>query len=210
MVNILTQKQIEFFNIFRENIFKKYTYNECKKILNEKSNNFLISSFKRLVELNLVKIEKIANLIFYSLNLKNSQVFSYLEIVNSDFYKNDVLKKIIDEIKKEINQIVFSYSIVIFGSFAKGKEKKDSDLDIAIFIEDENIKREIEATFDRIKLKSLIELDLHIISKNEFLDMLKDKNINLGKLLFNKHKCIYNTNLFYNILIEGYKNGFRV
>ncbi len=207
MVEILTQKQLEIFKVFRSNIFKKYTYQECKKLLNENSNNFLINTFKKLIKLDLVNVEKINNLKLYGLNLENSLVFAYLEIINSDFYKSDILKNVIKEIKIEVDEIISFYSIVVFGSYAIDKEEKDSDLDIAIFVEDNSKKKDIESIFERIKLKTVIELDLHLITKDEFLKMLKEKKVNLGHLLFGKHKCIYNTNLFYKILIEGHKNG---
>lgn len=79
-----------------------------------------------------------------------------------------------------------------------------------VLIEDERNKNEIETKFDSIKLKSLVELDLHVIVKKEFLKMLKVDYSNVGKMIFLKHKCIYNCKLFYKILKEGHKNGFRV
>ncbi len=210
MVKLLTEKQLNIFKVFRENIFKEYTYNELKEKLDEKSNSFLISSLKKIKEMDLIIDQKINNSKIYYLNLENDLVFDYIELINYDFYKSNTLKKIINLLKNQLDTQLYSYSIVIFGSFAIDKEKKNSDLDIAIFIEDERNREFIENSFKSIKLKSLIELDLHVISKKEFLKMLKVDYSNLGKLIYQKHKCIYNTKLFYKILKEGDKNGFRI
>ena len=97
----------------------------------EKSNNFLISGFKRLIELKLVNVEKQANLNFYCLNFKNSQVFNYLEIVNSDFYKNDILVKITNEIKstKPYRICEASYDNFELDLTTEKKKLKFSDLE---------------------------------------------------------------------------------
>lgn len=201
---------MNLFKVFRSNIFKEYTYNEIKEKLKEKSNSFLISTLKKFKEMNLILDKKVNNSKLYSLNLENDVVLDYIELINSDFYKNKVLKKTIDLLKKELDKITYSYSIVVFGSFAINEDKENSDLDLAVLIEDERNKNEIETKFDSIKLKSLIELDLHVIVKKEFLKMLKVDYSNVGKMIFSKHKCIYNCKLFYKILKEGHKNGFRV
>lgn len=210
MVSFITTKQLNLFKVFRSNIFKEYTYNEIKEKLKEKSNSFLISTLKKFKEMNLILDKKVNNSKFYSLNLENDDVFDYIEFINSDFYKNKVLKKTIDLLKKELDKITYSYSIVVFGSFAINEDKENSDLDLAVLIEDERNKNEIETKFDSIKLKSLIELDLHVIVKEDFLKMLKVDYSNLGKMIFLKHKCIYNCKLFYKILKKGHENGFRV
>lgn len=209
MVTLITNKQLNLFKIFGENIFGKYTYNQIKIGLNEKSNSFLIEALKKFKELNLIKEEKINNSKCYYLNLENDLIYNYLEILNSGIYENRIIEKIILNLKSELNKYLFNYSIVVFGSYSVNKQNKNSDLDIAIFVENKLYVKEILNLFERVKLRSLIELDLHLISKYEFLDMLTVDYSNLGKMIFQKHKCIFNCNLFYNILKEGYKNGFR-
>lgn len=210
MVSILTEKQLKLLKVFRINIFKEYTYNEIKENLSEKSNSFLTSSLRKFEELNLIKTNKINNSKLYYLNLENDEVFNYIEFINSDIYLNKSISKTVSLLKVSLEKYLYSYSIVIFGSYAIDKQTNKSDLDIAVFIENENQKKEIENEFDSIRLKSLIEIDLHIITKEEFLKMLKVDYSNLGKMIFHKHKCIYNCKLFYKILNEGYKNGFRI
>jgi len=64
-------------------------------------------------------------------------------------------KKNIDQVKSKIVKILKKHGIVkagIFGSYAKGKETKNSDIDILIEVNDKNF-----TLLDLAKLKLLIE-----------------------------------------------------
>ncbi|MEK6855833.1 MAG: nucleotidyltransferase domain-containing protein [Nanoarchaeota archaeon] len=64
-------------------------------------------------------------------------------------------KKKIDEIKKKILPILKEHRVTragIFGSYARGEEKKRSDVDILVEIDDENM-----SLLGFIGLKNLIE-----------------------------------------------------
>ena len=83
-------------------------------------------------------------------------------------------------------------------------------MDVAVFIESEDKRKLIEACLNSAKLKSILKIDGHVIVKNEFLEMLKADYANLGKEIAKKHLAVYNSLIFYNILKEGIKNGFRL
>nr|MDA3855394.1 hypothetical protein [Candidatus Woesearchaeota archaeon] len=63
---------------------------------------------------------------------------------------------------------------------------------------------------ENLKLKSLIDLDIHIIEEEEFNKMLKVDYENLGKEIARKNKPIINSYIFYNILKKGVQNGFNL
>ena len=60
------------------------------------------------------------------------------------------------------------------------------------------------------ELKSILPLDAHVITKDEMLQMLKDKHENLGKQIAYKHLAIQNPMIFYSILTEEMNNGFKI
>mgnify|MGYP001564990120 CR=1 FL=1 len=111
---------------------------------------------------------------------------------------------------KELNKLNLFYSIIIFGSYSNGKSKENSDLDIAIIIQDKKYEKEIKIGINSSKNKSILELDVHIITEEEFLDMLKGDYENLCKEIVRNHQVIYNSNIFYNILEKEVKNGFKI
>ncbi len=86
----------------------------------------------------------------------------------------------VKEINKEIADIVDKYiaivkenydvvAIILFGSYAKGTEHEDSDIDIAVITDDiktDTFDEEVKMTLLRRKIDSRIEP--HIISINDY------------------------------------------
>ena len=92
----------------------------------------------------------------------------------------------------------------------KESKKKKSDLDIAIFVNSIGDKKNCELSMKSAELKSILKIDVQVITKVEMLQMLKDKHENLGKQIAYKHLAIQNPIIFYSILQEGINNGFKI
>ena len=192
-----------------KNIFKEYTFNEIKKYSKEKSNSLLQNAIKAFIKEDILKERKINNSKLYYINHDNKLVYYYFNLLTQKFLLSQV-KKVISILENELNKHTFFYSIAIFGSYVSSEQKNNSDLDIAIFIEDENKKKIAEAVINSVKNKSLLKIDAHIITKNEFLEMLKDEKANLGKEIARKHLITTNSEIFYSMLKKGVENGFRL
>jgi len=157
---------------------------------------------------DLVKKREVGNIILYALNLDNSTVFSYFDIVIKE-KRSNLVKSSLKIIREELSNIEF-VSLVIFGSYVEGKQKEKSDLDIAIFVNSVEDKKNCELSMKSAELKSILKIDAHIITKEEMLQMLKDKHENLGKQIAYKHLAIQNPIIFYSIIQEGINNGFKI
>lgn len=119
------------------------------------------------------------------------------------------VKTSIKYIKEEVKKITPFFCIIIFGSFAIHQEKKDSDLDVAIFIEDKKNEKNLKISLKDAELKSMLPLDTHIITKADMIEMLVNDEENLGKQIARKHMVVYNHQLFYDILKEEIKKDYR-
>lgn len=122
----------------------------------------------KLVNLNLLKYDLHGkNKLFY-LDLDNPKSKILLEIAENkkaiEFYlSNTKIFLIIKDLSK------FCSSVIIFGSYASGKNRKDSDLDLVIFgCRD---KKKIK----QIKKNYSIEINEHYVSFSEFGGLLKRK-----------------------------------
>ncbi|MFW6282912.1 MAG: nucleotidyltransferase domain-containing protein [Minisyncoccales bacterium] len=206
---MLTEKQIELFTVFVKYPFKKQTRQEIKNIASEKSNNALSLAFSQFKEENLLIEKKVGKSSLYSLNFENNLVYHYIALSNEKRLKKIVTNSI-NYIEKEVKKITPFFSIAIFGSYAIQEEKKKSDLDIAIFIEDKKKIKEIELNLRNAELYSIIKLDLHVITREDMVEMLSNYEENQGKQIARKHMAIYNHRLFYDLLNEGMKNGFKL
>lgn len=62
---------------------------------------------------------------------------------------------------------------------------------------------------NEIKLNNIIEIDEHYITFDEFIKMLLRNEENLGKQIFKKNKIFFNSDIYYSLIKNAYKNGFR-
>ncbi|MBI2499249.1 nucleotidyltransferase domain-containing protein [Candidatus Woesearchaeota archaeon] len=206
---MLTKKQLKILNIFQRNEFKEITWKQVKELSKEKSSSVIQHAIKAFLSEELITEKKIGTSKLYTINHKNDKVYTYFETFNKENLPKPVLRSI-KELEDSLDKHTFFYSIVIFGSYASGEQKKDSDLDIAVFIEQEDKRKVVEAVFKSMELKSMLKVHGHIITKDEFLEMLKVDYENLGKEISRKHLIIYNPAIFYSLIKEGMKHGFKL
>jgi len=206
---MLTKKQLKILNIFQNNNFKELTWKQVKELSKEKSSSVIQDAIKAFLTEELITEEKIGTSKLYAVNHKNNKVYTYFETYNKESLPKQVLRSI-KELEDSLDKHTPFYSIVIFGSYAIREQKKDSDLDIAIFIEQEDKRKIVEAVFKSMETKSFIKIDGHVITKEEFLEMLKVDYENLGKEIARKHLIIHNPVIFYSLIKEGVKHGFKL
>jgi len=206
---MITEKQLKIFEAFAKEPFAEYTRKQIKKDLKEKSNNALALAINMLKKEEALIEKKIGKSGLLTLNLNNDLTFYYLALCNNARMPH-IAKQAVKALKEEINEDTQFYSIVLFGSYAAGEQKQTSDLDIAVFIESEEKRKKIEASVNSAKLKILAETDIHVIPKAEMIEMLAEKHENLGKQIARKHLAVYNHQIFYEIIKEGMKHGFRI
>jgi predicted nucleotidyltransferase len=206
---MITKKQLKILNVFQRNTFREYSYKEIKEGSREKSNSVVPSALGTFLKEGLITARNIGTSKLYSINQKNDKAYLYFEIFNLENLPKQVLEAV-DELKETLDKHTFFYSIILFGSYAIREQKKDSDLDMAVFIENEKDRKTVEAVFRSVELKSIIKVHGNVITKDEFLEMLKVDYENLGKEIAKKHLIIHNPSIFYSLLKEGIKNGFKL
>ena len=196
---MLTKNQVKILKVFKEDIFKELTFKEIKQKSKQKSNNIPSIALNEFKKLDLVQSRKTADVTAYTLNLSNNLTFAYLNLINEiDVLNNkNIPKKIMQELQDRISKHTDFFTLLIFGSYAKGTQTKKSDLDIAVIVESEETKKEITPFIETIKRRELIKIDYYIFTEKEFLEMLTNEEQNVGKE-------IYRANLIYYGLIEYY------
>ncbi len=205
---MLTENQLRIFEPLTRNILREYTIKEIKEQSKEKSNNALSLALKKFKAEKLIKERKVGKSWLYTLNIENDFVFHYLSVINNKKLSASALRAI-ERVKEEVLKVTPFLSIVVFGSYAVGKQTKDSDLDIAVFIEEESNKKGVESALHSAELKTPIKLHGHVIPSHEFLEMLAIDYENVGKEIARKHLSIYNLHIFYSLLKKGILHGFK-
>ena len=193
---MLTKKQIQLLSILKP--FREYTRKQIKEISKESSNNLLQIALKNLKENSIIKEKKVGKSSLFSLEL-NNLTKTYLALANQESLTKQT-KQTTNILTDEIEKYTSFYSIVIFGSYAENKQRKDSDSDIAIIIKDKTQKTNMKLAINSTTQKSLQKLDIHPITKNEFKEMLDQQEENLAKQILENHRVINNPNIFYSLI----------
>lgn len=138
------------------------------------------------------------NKLFY-FDLDKNTTFSLISLIEINNSLNFELKnkKISNIVNKLLN---FSEGIIIFGSYAFGADKKDSDLDIILLgkVNLDEIKK--------IKSLSPINIHEHIVSFSEFEKILKSKNA-LAVEVVKNHVLFGNFSKITEVFFKNKKNG---
>ncbi|MEK6860229.1 MAG: nucleotidyltransferase domain-containing protein [Nanoarchaeota archaeon] len=208
---MITKKQLKILSVFLRNEFREYTYKEIRELSKEKSNSVIQNAIKSFLKEDLIIERKIGTSKLYLINHNNNKVYSYFEIyINENLGKEVKYTLNLLEESLNLNLKSFFYSIVIFGSYATGEQTKKSDIDIAVFIFGDGKKKITENVLHSLNTKSILKVDGHAITQEEFLEMLKIDQENLGKQIARKHLIVYNPQIFYSLIKEGMKNGFKL
>jgi len=206
---MLTKKQLKILNIFQENKFRWLSFKEVKLLSKEKSSSVIQDAIKSFLDEELITEKIVGNSKLYAINHNNNKVYTYFEIFNRENLPKQAIKSI-KELEDSLDKHTLFYSIVVFGSYAINEQKKNSDLDIAVFIENEEKRKIVGAVFKSMEIKSLLKIHGEVLTKKEFLEMLKVDYENVGKEIARKHLIIHNPIIFYSAIKEAAKNGFKL
>ncbi len=190
---MITKKQLPILNKLR--IKSPQTFRELKESLKTNSNSFLQKTILEFEKEKIISIEQIGNQKLYKINLTNNCI-NYISLISYQLYSLPL--KTIENISNELNKEISFYSLIVFGSYAKNKQTKSSDLDMAIIVK--NKSSSIETILESIKRKEIINIDFHIITELELKKMIKNDEENLGKEILKNNLPIINLQIFYNII----------
>ena len=204
---MISNEKMKLLEAWRINPFRELSIAEIMKEAKKETKTWIFNALKLLVNNNILKSIRKANLDIYTLNLENPlslQLLQYLETQdNLNFSQLKVISEIIEK------SPVKNLSIVVFGSYAQNKQTKTSDFDIALLIENKEIEKKIKPYIKEIKLNHPVNIEEQYITFEDFIKMLLREEENLAKQIFIKRKLFYNSEIYYQLLKEAHKNGFR-
>ena len=173
----------------------KKTVKDIKEDLGIVSQSLVPQYLKVLESKKLIEKTKIANIHIYQIQYSNPLVFNYLELHTWDILSQEVRIFLI-----KITQVIH-VPILIYGSYAKKTNTRNSDLDIAIISSN---KKNIETKLEDILLSTPLKIDIHIISPKELKTMIVAAYENLGKEIVRNNLPVSNSREFYHITLDKF------
>jgi predicted nucleotidyltransferase len=151
-----------------------------------------------------VAVQKLANSI--SIEKKGSSSFvSFKPVFKTDAFlveterKKSVEKKL-RLLVKDISSIDNPFFIpILFGSYAKGKGRKNSDIDLCIIHTDDAALRHIVR-----KLSIHTKLEVHGFTPNEFISMIQTKGLTVGTEVVKFGIPLKNIESYYEVMGHGF------
>ena len=188
---------LKIINYLGKNIGSQFTMNELSRTL-----SIPYATFHRTVQKiqELVVIQTIGHSKTISLNINKPSLKSYLSVASAEeksmFLKN---QPIIKQVCLEINN---SNIVLLFGSYAKQKQREHSDIDLLIINKDG--KRSI--SFSKQELLFSKKINPIFVTEKEFRLMLNEKEENVGKQAVNNHIILNNPELFWDLVLNVRKS----
>jgi len=200
---MLTKQQLNILGVFAKGLFDSLTFKQIKEQSGQKSNNVVQIAIKNFKEQDLLRTELTGDVTAYYLNLDNNLTLSYLNLINdTGICKRKFPKDILAEIQKRISKQTNFFILIVFGSYAKNKVTDKSDLDIAVIIESEDIKKEIIPLLETVKRREIKPIDYHAFTRAEFSEMLKVDYENIGKQIYKESLVYYGFIEYCNLIRE--------
>lgn len=200
-VKTLTSSQIRVLAVFRKQIGHAFTFPELKKQLKAKSNSQLQRAIKLFQEFGILFAEKVGKACRYRLNLTNGTTLAYLALLDQqELQQTPAVLKAVKELTEEMQKSSEFFSLLVFGSYAKGTATSRSDLDIAVLTPEEDTQKTLKAEASTVERRSLLKLDLQFFTRNEFLEMLRIEEENVGKEIIRNSYIYYGAELYYKII----------
>lgn len=205
---MLTKQQLNILHVFSGDVFKKLDFQQIKSLSRQKSNNAVQIALKEFRKQHIVNADPVGKSILYSLNLQSNRLLAYLTLSNELSLPAHLPFSVLRTIQEGILEYTPFFTLFVFGSYAKGKQTQKSDLDIAIIIETDTTRKEIIPALETVKRRELLEIDYHIFTIAEFIEMLTVDYENLGKQIYRNNKIIFGAMQYYSWLYtnsEKYK-----
>ena len=127
---------------------------------------------------------------------ENAAIFTYV----SERHTSKALPKKISNALKEVVQIIGNpfYSLLVFGSYAKGAAKPTSDVDILVIMHDKDHDTEFRAAIKKSATLNNVTLNPVILHWREFQAGLKEPSV--SKEAYEKHLVIFGGEIFYTLI----------
>ena len=159
------------------------------------------NSITRLTNKNVIDKKRYGNTDLCSLNLSSIEYLVQVETYKSNNFliKNPNIRLIINDIKAALKNPY--YTLLIFGSYAKGNQRETSDIDIMLIIPNQNNKNEIKTAVNTATRIRPVNIHSLILTSQEFIEMIDSKQeLNVAKEALNNHVVFHGAEAFYRLL----------
>lgn len=206
----IMKKEHKIDEVFLRLPWKSLTFSEIQKLSDKNSKSYVYTALRRLEEGKLIVTERISKrAIVYRINLDSPFAQSYWGFLHEHLSKAtpDFPLQLIESFRAKMPTNFFI--MLVTGSYARRKQTKKSDIDMVLVCNEEAEKKKIYQELTHISELSIPQVHLYVFTKEEFLEMLLSERENYGKEIARNCLIFFGGAIYYSILNEAIKHGFR-
>ncbi len=196
-VTVLELRVVAF---FLANVGESFGIRELSRRMNV-DYKMVHTAVQKLSKKGILLKRRQANLELCSLNLKGDlSVIYYGELLraNNFLQAHKEIASFFNAVREKVKTIF--YSLVVFGSFAKGTEAAHSDLDLLIIAQSRELGEEIEGVINAEAILLKTKVHVIILAETDFIAGLKEKKPNISTEVLKNHLIIAGVEAFYNAI----------
>lgn len=190
---IFTKTEIRVLELFVSQILNSFSIRGVARLI-KKDLKIVHTSIKNLVSKGFFIEEKNGIRLNYRDNIP---YLAYIETIRKErfFKKHHLIKIHITNFIMKCSQKFFV--LLVFGSYAEGREKKRSDIDLLAIVPfgHEKFERELRS------ILSNMNFHINVIGEDSFREMIKKRGeFNIVNETFNNHIILYGAEQYYALL----------
>lgn len=195
--NMVPMEQVRLLEAWRNCLFEELSISEIMGISKKRTKPWVFNSLKELAKNKLLTVRRKANINLYRLNLENSLLIPALQYLEAEGLSNFLWLDAISEIISAIR--IRNYCLLAYGD-----DKKN--LQLCFLVENKDDEGSIKSCLERTKSKRIEEC---YITFDDFIRMLLEREDNTAKRIVRGHKIFFNADIYYQLVKEAYRSGFR-
>jgi predicted nucleotidyltransferase len=201
----MLKKSYKILDVFVSNPSITYLFKDVKGHTKSKSESYTYNSLKYFVKEGILSKEKRGGIAIYKIS-NSPKAISFLSMA-AEFKAWDKKNIPIDSIIETIKKVNINFlTLLVTGSYVKGKQSEKSDLDIVLIVPGD--VKKITARLKQFCELNIPPIHLYVFTDTEFKQMLLDEKHNYGKEIVKNNLIFYGAEIYYKIMFEAMKNGF--
>jgi len=162
---------------------------------------YVYESINKLNKKRLVSVKKIGKNNLCQLKFDNPIDLALASMENTKNFlsKHLQINNLAQQLKENLTQEL--YILLLFGSQAKGKATKNSDIDLFFIIKDKNKIDKFRKKVNSVMAKLNYNTEFEVSTMNWFYDMLSDKTT-VGREIFKTNLVLHNPEAYFWLVRE--------
>ncbi|MBI5397944.1 nucleotidyltransferase domain-containing protein [Candidatus Woesearchaeota archaeon] len=192
----MKSKEVDIIKLLIENKEKELSINQIAKLLKKDYKN-AHNIVTRLSKIRVVRLEPFGKSYRVTIfNKVHPLIYEAEYLRRQELLKNKDIAVMYDSFQSMHSKL---YVLLVFGSYAKKTQTKQSDIDLMFIVPDEaeeRVEKEIENITGTLPLK----IHINIFKESDFIAMKKSKEVTIGSEAIIKNIILHGIEFYYEMI----------